>query len=148
MNNDASGVPAFSLPILASRPVCVKCISFKEVSIMEERFLPQVFEHEEFGKVRVVLIDGKPHFVAADVCRVLEIGNPSQALNRLDDDEKGIIIIDTPGGEQQMLIVNESGLYASTTTKRVSVISTPPVVNNKCLSSTNRDCTPRRRRKR
>ncbi|MBR1806192.1 MAG: phage antirepressor [Selenomonadaceae bacterium] len=72
----------------------------------------QIFNNDEFGQVRIVEIDGEPWFVAADVCRVLEIGNPSQALTRLDDDEKGIISINTRGGEQPMCVVNESGLYA------------------------------------
>lgn len=78
----------------------------------------QIFNNPDFGDVRVVMKDGVPWFVAADVCRVLELGNPSQALSRLDDDEKGITTIDTPGGEQSMLIVNESGLYALVFTSR------------------------------
>ena len=70
-----------------------------------------VFENAQFGVVRVKLINGEPWFVAADVCGALEIGNPSQALKRLDEDEKGIISNDTPGGNQDMLSVNEPGLY-------------------------------------
>ena len=38
--------------------------------------------------MRVVERDGEPWFVAADVCKALEIGNPSQAIARLEDDEK------------------------------------------------------------
>ncbi len=57
-------------------------------------------------------LNGEPWFVASDVCRALEIGNPSMALSRLDSDEKGISLTDTPGGEQEMSIVNEPGLYA------------------------------------
>ena len=79
----------------------------------------QIFEHEHFGKVRVVMIDNDPWFVAVDVCRVLALGNVSQALRRLNDKEKslaniparGIISIDTQGGEQNMLTINEPGLY-------------------------------------
>ena len=50
--------------------------------------------------------------VAADVCRVLEIGNPSQALTRLDDDEKNTLVI-TEGnrGNPNVNVVNESGMY-------------------------------------
>lgn len=40
---------------------------------------------------------------------MLDIGNTSQTLARLDDDEKGIISIDTPGGMQEMSIVNPTG---------------------------------------
>lgn len=70
-----------------------------------------VMNSAEFGEVRTVLRDGEPWFVAADVCKALELGNVSRAVERLDDDEKGITPIHTLGGEQEMLIVNEPGLY-------------------------------------
>jgi hypothetical protein len=54
---------------------------------------------------------GEPWFVAADVCQVLGIGNPRQAMTRLDEDEKGVISTDTPGGLQPVATVNEPGLY-------------------------------------
>ena len=72
----------------------------------------QVFQSNEFGEVRVVMQNGEPWFVAKDVCEILEIGNPSQAVARLDDDERGLILNDTPSGLQEMAHVNESGLYA------------------------------------
>lgn len=71
----------------------------------------QVFTNNMFGQVRVVQRDGEPWFVAADVCKALEIGNSRQAIVRLDDDEKGVISTDTLGGQQQVNIVNEPGLY-------------------------------------
>ena len=62
--------------------------------------------------LRVVVKDGNPWFVAADVCRALTIGNSRMAMERLDDDERGVSSIDTPYGTQQMGVVNESGLYS------------------------------------
>lgn len=62
--------------------------------------------------LRVVMRDGEPWFVAADVCAALAIGDTSQACGRLDDDEKGTYSIRTPGGDQQMTVINESGLYS------------------------------------
>ena len=70
-----------------------------------------VFDNDQFGRVRSVLIDGEPWFAAADVCRALDINNNRQAIARLDEDEKGVISTDTPGGEQKMSFVNEPGLY-------------------------------------
>lgn len=70
-----------------------------------------VFNNDQFGQVRSVLIDGEPWFAAADVCRALDINNNRQAIARLDEDEKGVISTDTPGGEQKMSFVNEPGLY-------------------------------------
>ena len=71
----------------------------------------QVFNSSEFGNVRVVQVDGEPWFVAADVCRALEISNSRDAVARLDDDEKGVGSTDTLGGKQGMQIINEPGLY-------------------------------------
>ena len=62
--------------------------------------------------VRVVMRDGEPWFIAADVCRALDIVNSRDALSRLDDDEKGVGSIDTLGGTQQMTVINEPGLYS------------------------------------
>ena len=62
------------------------------------------FESETFGKVRTLTIGGEAWFVAADVCKALELGNPSMTVERLDDDEKGISTIDTLGGKQRMAI--------------------------------------------
>lgn len=62
--------------------------------------------------VRALLDDrGEPWFVAADVCRVLEHSNPSQAVAELDEDEKGISNGDTLGGAQKLIIISEAGLY-------------------------------------
>lgn len=76
----------------------------------------QIFESDRFGQFRTTTIDGEPWFVAADVCRALEIGNPSQALTKLDDDEKMTLTSNEGhsgqrGGAQSMNVVNEPGLY-------------------------------------
>lgn len=72
----------------------------------------QVFNHEQFGQVRTVILNGEIWFVAADVCRALELSDTHKAVDRLDDDEKGTNSIPTLGGPQDMLTVNEPGLYA------------------------------------
>lgn len=71
-----------------------------------------IFENPEFGAVRSILIDGDPWFVAADVCKALELEKTNRALSRLDDDEKGAHSVSTPGGRQRMSIISESGLYS------------------------------------
>jgi prophage antirepressor-like protein len=68
--------------------------------------------------VRVVMVEGEPWFVLADVCRVLEHSNSRMAAQGLDDDEKGVSIVYTPGGPQEMTIISESGLYALIMTSR------------------------------
>ena len=83
---------------------------------MENKLM--IFENETFGKVRTLTIGGEAWFVAADVCKALELGNPSMTVERLDDDEKGISTIDTLGGKQRMAIINEPGLYSLVITSR------------------------------
>ena len=83
----------------------------------------QLFEHTEFGSVRVVMIDGEPWFVAVDVCRILEISNSRDAVARLDDDEKadvGITDTSSNGVQQRRTVtaISESGLYALIFTSR------------------------------
>jgi prophage antirepressor-like protein len=68
--------------------------------------------------LRVVMRDGEPWFVAADVCEALTIGNNRDATARLDDDEKGVGIVDTLKGPQELVIINESGLYSLILTSR------------------------------
>lgn len=73
----------------------------------------QVFNNPEFGEVRTVVIDDEPWFVAADVCRALDIGNSRQAVTRLDDDEKNTVTLnDGIPGNPEKTVVNEPGLYS------------------------------------
>lgn len=75
----------------------------------------QIFENGQFGQIRVVEHNGAPWFVVADVCKALDVGNPSQAIARLEDDEKMNTLISNEGiqrGNPNMTVVNESGLYA------------------------------------
>jgi prophage antirepressor-like protein len=73
----------------------------------------QVFEYEDRRQFRVIDRNGEPWFVLTDVCRELEIGNPSDAARRLDDDERDALdIVDPIGRLQKTNIINESGLYS------------------------------------
>ena len=47
----------------------------------------QLFQNAGF-KIRVIMCLGDPWFVAPDACDCLEIGNTSDALADLDDDDK------------------------------------------------------------
>lgn len=73
----------------------------------------QVFKTEDRHDFRIIDRGGEPWFVLVDVCRSLEIGNPSDASRRLDDDEKDALdIIDPMGRTQRATVINESGLYS------------------------------------
>jgi anti-repressor protein len=67
----------------------------------------------EGAPVRVIAQDDTPWFVLADVCRILEISNPSDAAKRLDEDEKmsvGRGTLGLPEGAP-MTIISEPGMY-------------------------------------
>jgi anti-repressor protein len=72
-------------------------------------------------KIRTVLINGEPWFVAKDISVVLEIKNNRQFLVDLEEDERGSFKMTTSGGEQELTIVSESGLYALIMRSRKSV---------------------------
>jgi len=72
----------------------------------------KVFENERFGQVRSTVIDGDPWFVAADVCKAVGIGNPSEALRRLDEDESTLISTEGASNGLPVNAVSEAGLYS------------------------------------
>lgn len=71
----------------------------------------QIFKNEQFGEVRTIAKDGEPWFVAADVCKALEIGNPTDAIRRLDADEHTLVLIEGASNRLPVNAVSEAGLY-------------------------------------
>lgn len=68
----------------------------------------QVFTSEEFGRVRSFWKDNEPWFVAKDVCDCLDIQNTTQAVGKLDADERAMFNIGRQGDAN---CINEYGLY-------------------------------------
>ena len=66
--------------------------------------------------VRTIKNQNELWFVAKDVCDILELTNPSEALKALDDKEKSSLRISEgtspKGGNPNMNVISESGLYA------------------------------------
>lgn len=71
----------------------------------------QIFNDARFGEIRSIMQGEEVLFVAADVCRALEIGNSRQAITRLDEDEKADVILNDGSQNRKMNVVNEYGLY-------------------------------------
>ena len=72
----------------------------------------QIFENDEFGKVRTVVIDNEPWMVGKDVADALGYANSRDAISKhVDDEDKGVAKCDTLGGKQDLQIINESGMY-------------------------------------
>lgn len=70
--------------------------------------LQKVFSYGK-TEIRTVFKGEEVWFVAKDVCDVLEITNPSDALKRLEDDERARFNL---GRQGEANIVNEPGLYS------------------------------------
>ena len=72
----------------------------------------QIFNNEEFGQVRTLVINGEPWFVGKDVAEILGYSNTRKALaDHVDEEDKGVTKCDTLGGVQDLTVINESGLY-------------------------------------
>lgn len=79
----------------------------------------QIFENEEFGKIRTLTINDEPWFVGKDVAGVLGYQNGSRDVNRhVDEEDRKMFTFqkyqngtfDVPN--RGLVIINESGLYA------------------------------------
>lgn len=77
----------------------------------------QIFSHPDFGKVRVVIIDGVLYFVGKDVATALGYKKPENAIAmHVDDEDKTTTLIQGTGSnyKSKAVVINESGLYALT----------------------------------
>lgn len=76
----------------------------------------QVFNHEQFGQIRICQNEGKEWFCLSDVCKALEINNSRDVKKRLQ--HRGVVTIDTPTYNQhgamvmqKMTYIDEANLY-------------------------------------
>ena len=76
----------------------------------------QIFKYaedeEHFDNLTTVEIEGEAWFVASEVCKLLDIKNTSDAVSRLEDDEKLTSVIPIAGQNRNVTIISESGLYS------------------------------------
>ena len=73
----------------------------------------QIFNHDEFGKIRGVMIDGNPWFVGKDVAQALGYTNPAKALiDHVDEEDKLNNETLSSLGQRGGWLINESGLYS------------------------------------
>lgn len=73
----------------------------------------KIFNNEEFGKVRVTIINDEPWFVGKDVAEILGYSNTQKAIrDHVDEDDKLTERFVQSGQNREMYIINESGLYS------------------------------------
>jgi len=74
----------------------------------------KIFENEKFGEVRVQEKDGDVWFVAADICKILDLSDASKSVSRINDRWATKVRIPHPQSKTKTLevnAVNEPGLY-------------------------------------
>ncbi len=78
----------------------------------------KIFENEQFGSVRTILIDGQPWFVGKDVAEALGYTNPTKAIrDHIDPEDRWgskldpHLFVDNLGRTQAPTLINESGVY-------------------------------------
>ncbi len=73
----------------------------------------EIFRNEQFGEVRVVLINNVGWLVGKDVAEALGYKDTVNALkDHVDEEDKLIWQIATSGQKRNMTVINESGLYS------------------------------------
>ena len=77
----------------------------------------QIFKNEAFGEVRVAGTSEEPLFCLADICKVVELTNPSSIKSRLEKEDVQMIDLHDLNPDMEIVgnsmatFVNESGLY-------------------------------------
>lgn len=73
----------------------------------------EIFEHNQFGKVRAIEIDSEPWLVGKDVATALGYNDTDQALRKhVDGEDKLTRQFDGSGQNRKMTVINESDLYS------------------------------------
>ncbi len=74
----------------------------------------KVFNNEEFGQVRTVIVNNEPYFVGKDVATILGYAKPLNAIATHVDEDDSIKqgLRDKMGRIQQTILINESGMYS------------------------------------
>ena len=73
----------------------------------------KIFNHAQFGELRVVMIEGEPWFVGKDVASALGYSNPQRAIrDYVNDADKRREQIATRGGMQTTILINKSATYS------------------------------------
>ena len=80
----------------------------------------QIFNHEEFGEIRTIEIDGQVYFVGVDVAKALNYVRPAKAIiDHVAEEDvikfgeiESVLKWDGRKIRKDTSIINESGLYS------------------------------------
>lgn len=85
---------------------------------MEQKSEMKLFQNDNFGTIRTVILDGEPWFVVKDVCDILGTTNPTMAIGGLEPFERAKFNL---GRQGEANIINESGFYTLVLRSRKSI---------------------------
>ena len=80
----------------------------RKEKVMAQRF--EIFSKENLGSVRTIFENDVPWFCVPDVCKILDLKNPTVAAQRIDEEDKAKFNLGLINSEF-VNFVNESGLY-------------------------------------
>lgn len=83
----------------------------KEGRIMNEELNLKLFENNEFGSIRILILDGEYWFVAKDVSVALGYSETNAMTRRLDSED--VMSDKLTGMNMKSILINESGLYSA-----------------------------------
>ncbi|MEQ5221149.1 BRO family protein [Providencia alcalifaciens] len=109
LKNNSLNAGGFAHPKFSEEPILN--INSDDISVI--RF--------EGVQVRIVKVNNEPWFIAADICKALEIKNVTNAIKALDDDENTLCSIKgikSSAGLPMFNLVAESGFYKLITRSR------------------------------
>lgn len=73
----------------------------------------QIFNNDQFGQLRTVIIDNEPWFVGKDVADALGYSNTRDALSKhVENEDKNTVAIRDGKGNPNQTVINESGVYS------------------------------------
>ena len=73
----------------------------------------QTFTNNNYGNIRVIMIEGEPWMVGKDAADMLGYANGSRDINvHVDEEDKLKYQISTAGQMREQILINESGFYA------------------------------------
>ncbi|MGG3322195.1 BRO family protein, partial [Brevibacillus centrosporus] len=75
---------------------------------------PQIFSHQMFGELPVIVVEGVEWFGGTEAAKALSFTDPHKAINNHVDEDDSTVhpVIDSLGRKQNKKFTNESGLYS------------------------------------
>ena len=83
----------------------------KNINKKSDLLIPKIFQYKT-AQIGTIQNEDTVLFVAKDVCDVLGLGNTTEALRGLDDDEKLTSEVLRSGQKRELNLITESGMYA------------------------------------